>query len=99
MTGPYILPGADGESGSVVFNGGAHAQVVLGRLSEDARSVELWTTASLGAGGVSYPDLWILGGESAELSASARDPRGKDGGEAESRPFHSIQNFQKTTLK
>lgn len=82
MTDTYHVTDADGESGSVIFNGGAHAQVVVARLSEYARTVEAWQTDSLGAGG-----------EKKRLAASVHDPRGPYDDEVEPSPAHSIRSF------
>jgi hypothetical protein len=65
MTGPYTKQ--KGQDGSVINKGGATAQVMLARLSPKADKVEGWLQVSSDKSGESYPDVWIEGGDNANL--------------------------------
>jgi len=73
VTGPYIK--APGVSGSVVNKGGSVADVYLGRLSQDARSVESWVRITDSGRGDAYPDVWVAGEHPSDaLMASVSPP-------------------------
>lgn len=59
VTGPYIKPA--GIRGSVVNKGGAAADVYLGRMSADKRSIEQWLQITNSQRGDAYPDVWVSG--------------------------------------
>jgi hypothetical protein len=65
ITGPYIK--TKNESGSVIGKGGAKADVFLAKLDESATKVEAWFQLTDDKRGESYPDVWIAGGETANL--------------------------------
>lgn len=67
VTGPYRKKAKKG--GSVINNGGATADIYVGRLGSDARQVEGWVRITKDKRGDAFPDVWVKGGEQAELLA------------------------------
>jgi len=65
ITGPYMKQ--KGSDGSVINKGGASAQIYLAKFNETATEVEDWLQITGDKLAESYPDLWIKGGETAEL--------------------------------
>jgi hypothetical protein len=74
LTGPYKVP-RSAPRGSAISQGAAEAQVLIGRLSGDARRIDEWCTASHGQGGTVFPDLWIEGGDDSQLEDLVKDSR------------------------
>lgn len=70
VTGPYRK--SAGEKGSVINQGGATADIYVGRLSADAKQVEGWVRITKGNRGDAFPDVWVEDGERADLLAEER---------------------------
>ncbi len=66
VTGPYRKT-YKSKPGSVINQGGATAEVFVGRLSPDAREIDGWVQITRSKRGDAYPDVWIAGGEKANL--------------------------------
>ena len=67
LTGPY-LP-VKNASGSRISKGGAHANVYLGRFSENLDKVEAWIQITHDKFNESFPDVWIEGADEVQLAA------------------------------
>jgi hypothetical protein len=83
LTGPYTKE--KNTEGSVIAKGGATAQVYLAKLSEDATRIEDWLQITGDALSESYPDVWIEGGETANLKL-AETPGGFVSGDRDKWP-------------
>ena len=64
ITGPY----EKGDGGNRIGGGGDKVEVHVGRLDENARSVEDWIQVTHNKRADFYPDLWVEGGGKAQLS-------------------------------
>ena len=72
ITGPY----ADGEEGqNPITVGGTHAEVYIGRFSEDLTEVEAWVCLTDNDVGDFYPDVWIHNGHKEVLANFPQGPR------------------------
>lgn len=65
ITGPYIKD--KNVKGSVIGKGGSLADVYLAKLDEKATKLEGWFRINEDKHGDAYPDVWIAGGEQANL--------------------------------
>lgn len=75
LTGPY----ADGEEGqNPITVGGTHAEVYVGRFSEDLTEVEAWVCLTDNDVGDFYPDVWVHNGHKEVLAKFAQGPAGDD---------------------
>lgn len=63
MTGPY----EKGEGGNKIGGGGETVEVHVGRFGNDAKSVENWFQVTHNSRADFYPELWVAGGDKAEL--------------------------------
>lgn len=68
LTGPY-LPAADPSEGSAVGKGGLSSEVFIGKFSDKLDKIDAWFRVTDNALNDNYPDVWIEGGDTAELSA------------------------------
>jgi len=64
ITGPY----EKGDGGNRIGGGGDKVEVYVGRLDENARSVEDWIQVTHNKRADFYPDLWVEGGGKAQLT-------------------------------
>lgn len=64
LTGPY----KKGEGGNRISGGGERVEVYIGRLDKNARAVEDWFQVTQNNKADFYPDMWIEGGENANLA-------------------------------
>lgn len=64
ITGPY----EKGDGGNRIGGGGDKVEVYVGRLDENARSVDDWVQVTHNKRADFYPDLWVEGGGNVELS-------------------------------
>ena len=64
MTGPY----EKGDGGNRIGGGGEKVEIYVGRLDGQAKGVEDWLQVSNNNRADFYPDLWVEGGEHAELT-------------------------------
>ncbi len=65
ITGPYVKE--KNSSGSVINKGGGSAQIIVGKFSPAADKVEAWLQITGDDKGESYPDMWVEGGDKANL--------------------------------
>ena len=87
LTGPY--KGVEGREIQVT-RGGQHAEVYIGRLAADLTGVDAWVKLTDDERGDFYPDVWVAGGEEADLDLAAV-PALQDSGaqdETEVAPIH-----------
>lgn len=79
VTGPYLRTPDTGDR-SIINQGGATADVFLGRLSATADRVEQWLQLTKSGRGDAYPDVWVADGHHAELDlADASSGGGSNG--------------------
>ncbi len=84
ITGPY----KSGKSGSTIRGGGGRsAEVYLGRFDAALQKVEAWVEVTDNELGDSFPDLWIEGGETAQLDGFG------GGGEVAGKPADSAADW------
>ena len=77
VTGPYLRTPETGNR-SIINQGGATADVYLGRLSATADKVEKWLQLTNSGRGDAYPDVWVAEGYLSELQlADATVPGGR----------------------
>lgn len=71
ITGPY----EKGEGQNRILGGGEKVEVMIGRLDMQARKVEAWLKVTDNKRADFYPDLWVEGGEKAQLTDKAPSPK------------------------
>jgi hypothetical protein len=76
LTGPY-LPAADPEEGSAIGKGGLTSEVFIGKFSEKLDKIDAWLRITDNALNDNYPDIWIEGGDTAELKSFAQTHESK----------------------
>lgn len=74
LTGPYLGELVPGE-GSVIGKGGLTAEVYIGKLSEELDKFDGWVRVTDNQLGDNFPDVWIDGGDRAELAGF---PQGRE---------------------
>lgn len=74
ITGPY----EKGEGGNRIGGGGEKVEIHIGRFDGGAKKVEAWLKVTDNGRADFYPDLWIEGGDTAQL---AEVPSNQDGSE------------------
>ena len=76
LTGPY-LPAADPSEGSAIAKGGLTSEVFIGKFSEKLDKIDAWLRVTDNALNDNYPDVWIEGGDTAELRSftQTHDPK------------------------
>lgn len=75
ITGPYV-DGRRGENPITV--GGTHAEIYIGRFSEDLTEVEAWVCLTDNDVGDFYPDLWVHNGHKEVLANFPQGPQETD---------------------
>lgn len=76
LTGPY-LPAADPTEGSAIGKGGLTSEVFIGMFSEKLDKIEAWLRVTDNTLNDNYPDVWIEGGDTAELQSFAQTHQAK----------------------
>ncbi|MFW2367805.1 MAG: LamG-like jellyroll fold domain-containing protein [Desulforhopalus sp.] len=64
ITGPY----EKGENQNRIMGGGEKVEIMIGRFDKQARKVEAWLKVTDNKRADFYPDLWIEGGDKAQLA-------------------------------
>lgn len=64
ITGPY----EKGEGQNRILGGGEKVEVMIGRLDKQAKKVEAWLKVTNNQRADFYPDLWVEGGDKAQLT-------------------------------
>ncbi|MDK9706505.1 MAG: LamG domain-containing protein [Desulforhopalus sp.] len=75
ITGPY----EKGEGGNRIGGGGEKVEIHIGRFDEGAKKVEDWLKVTDNDRADFYPDLWIEGGETAQLVEALSSQNSGDG--------------------
>ncbi len=70
MTGPY----EKGEGGNRIGGGGEKVEIYIGRFDERAKKVEDWIKVTENGRADFYPELWIEGGNKANLAERSGKP-------------------------
>lgn len=70
VTGPY----EKGEGGNRIGGGGENVEILIGRFDKHAKNVEDWLVVTDNTRADFYPDLWIKGGDKAELADDLLQP-------------------------
>ena len=68
ITGPYLK----GEGGNRIGGGGEKVEIFLGRFDPKVEKVEAWLQVTNNGRADFYPEVWIDGGDKAELTAAAK---------------------------
>lgn len=69
ITGPYLK----GEGGNRIGGGGEKVEIFLGRFDERVEKVEAWLKVTNNGRADFYPEVWIDGGDKAELARGEAD--------------------------
>lgn len=67
LTGPYVTEKSE-KDGSAIGKGGLTSEVFIGKFSEKLDKIESWLRITDNALNDNYPDVWIAGGDKAELA-------------------------------
>jgi Concanavalin A-like lectin/glucanases superfamily len=71
ITGPYKV----GEGEVKIKGGGPAVEVYIGRFADDLKQVKKWVQITNNERAEIFPDLWVEGGEKAELASFSREQR------------------------